>query len=144
MYFCSGLFRFFGGNCHKHSVEVQIWVRDRNRYLVDIPECHLFDNAGELAYFVDFFAGHITVQMLEEAHEMFAEQKAELSRLKFRSSSCRRATSLVDDRITTKKCANEAIRIVFQSKDFEPGRWFFLGPVDEDQWYGRLINRLKV
>ena len=112
MYFFSGSFRFFGGNCHKHSVEVQIWVRDRNRYLVDIPKCHLFDITGELSYFVDFFAAHITVQMLEEAHEMFAEQKAELFRL----------TSLVDARITTKKCANEAIRIAFQSKDFEFGR----------------------
>ena len=80
------------------------------------------------------FSGHTTVQMFEEAHKMLVEEKAQPSQLKCRTvfMSTHNVTNWGQNHYE-EKCKRSATRVAFQSIDFEPDRWSFLGPVDEEK-----------
>ena len=58
-------------------------------------------------------------ESLKKHIKMLAEEKAQFFSVEIQDLL--HVDGQRDARITTKKCVNEAIRIAFQSKDFEPG-----------------------
>ena len=42
---------------------------------------------------------------------------------------------------TENECCDSARRVAQQAQNFKPRLWPFLGPGDEEKWYGGLINK---
>ena len=92
---------------------------------------------------VDFlFAGRTIVQILEEIMKMLAEENVRPSQHKGRIifMSMYNDINWRQNRYEV-ACRQNSTGVASFAEDFEPGRWPFLGPGDEEKWYGSLVTK---
>ena len=121
----------------------RIWGDDRIKYFVESMEYRqLHDFAGGLVEFAwRRYVGQTRIQLLKYRQLTLAEDGVTPSEFKGRIIFKCTRLELVAKNKNENLFRQNAIQVASCAKDFELGRWSFLGFGEEEEWYGSLIDK---
>ena len=127
----------FGGKCHKRPEAAQLWTRDRMVSSTTTPRFRRRSSG----ICVENYAGHTTVQILEEIQKMLAGANVQPSQLRGWGIWLSMYNNTNGHQKHSEEiCKQSETRLASCAKDCEPSRWSPLGPGDEEKLYASSID----